>query len=82
MLARPEWSPASARALVESLATQKASLDKERDEVQQQRRTRRRSQNAAVALALFALASLLVPTALVVKKPTRGRNWCCCLPPP
>lgn len=68
LLARPEWSAASARALVESLVTQKASLDKERDEVQAQRRTRRRSQNAAVALALFAVASLLIPTALVVKK--------------
>ncbi|MGI8631303.1 MAG: hypothetical protein ACR2NA_01980 [Solirubrobacterales bacterium] len=68
LLGRPDWSPSSARDLVKSLDSQKASLDKEREEVQQQRRTRRRSQSALIALGLFVVASLLVPTALRVSK--------------
>ncbi len=72
VLGRPAWTPASAKALVDSLATQKASLDREREELQRERRSRRRSQNAAVAVALFGVASLLVPTALVV---TKADTW-------
>ncbi|MGH9278333.1 MAG: hypothetical protein ACRD12_09530 [Acidimicrobiales bacterium] len=66
VLARPDWSPSSAQALVASISTQKTCLDKEREEVRQELRTRRRSQSAAVALGLFVVASLLVPLALVV----------------
>jgi hypothetical protein len=72
LLGQPEWTPTSAHQIVASLATQSAALDLEREEVQQRRLSRRRSQNAAVALVLFVAASLLVPTALIVKEP---RNW-------
>jgi hypothetical protein len=69
LLGRPDWTPASARMLVESLGTQAAALEAEREELQRQRQTRRRTQNAAAALGLFVLAVLLVPTALVVRDP-------------
>jgi hypothetical protein len=57
---------------VASLVAQAAALAEEREEVQQQRRSRRRSQNAVAPLVLFVVASLLIPTALVVHQP---RNW-------
>lgn len=67
LLGRPEWSSDSAHRLVESLRSQRAALDRERDDVQRQLRTRRRSQHATIALGIFVVASLIIPTALVVE---------------
>lgn len=72
LLGRPEWSPDSARLLVASLASQQAALDRERVEIQVALRTRQRSQHAAVALGIFVVASLMIPTALVVDE---ADNW-------
>lgn len=66
ILGRPEWSADSARLLVASIASQRAALDREREDLQRQLRTRRRSHHASVALGIFVVASLIIPTALVV----------------
>ncbi len=72
LLGQAEWTPSSAAAVVKSLDRQVSALDAERQELQDARQSRRRSQNAAIALALFIAAALLVPTALVVHTP---RAW-------
>lgn len=71
LLGQSEWTSSSAVAVVASLASQASSLDAERQDLQQARHTRRRSQNAVIALVLFIVATLLVPTALVVHEPQR-----------
>jgi hypothetical protein len=66
LLAEPTWSETSAQALVASLPNQQKVLDKEREEWLAEVRERRRSESAYFALALFLIAALLVPTALVI----------------
>ncbi len=68
LLGRSEWQSDSARLLVGSLPSQQRALNREREDLQRQLRRRRRSQHATVALGLFVVASLIIPTALVVKE--------------
>ena len=70
LLGRSDWTPQSAQGLVESLATQQDALDQESDELFAIQRGRQRSQSAWVALSLFLVAAMLVPTALLVKDPS------------
>jgi hypothetical protein len=73
LLARPDWTAASARQIVASLDSQQTALEAESQEVLARQRSRRRSQHAWVALALFVVAALLIPTALSVASP--GSWW-------
>lgn len=66
LLAKPDWEASSATDLVASLETQRAALDAESNEIRARVLRRRRSQSASLALGLFVVASLLVPTALVI----------------
>jgi hypothetical protein len=68
LLAEPVWNATSAQQLVASLPSQQAELDKEREEYLALVRQRRRSESAGFALALFLVAAMLVPTALVVQQ--------------